>query len=262
MLKILVLGHKGMLGNAVRSYLTKTNKYDVLITDKRYGDPDFETGLKAINPDVIINCIGAIPQRKPAVEEYKRINIDLPIFLESLRKKVVHPTTDCEFSGSIPVDKRYSKTDNRDAADDYGKSKATISRMIEDSFRNTKMIRTSIIGHELASHVSLLDWFLNSEGKVSGYTNHYWNGITTLEWAKLCESLIDDWDNYPVLNQYGTSKNKTKFELLQDFSRVYGKDLTIAPYETDVTVNKCLESDKELPALVEQLAELKTFYGK
>jgi dTDP-4-dehydrorhamnose reductase len=261
-MKILVLGHKGMLGNAVQSYLSTTGKYEVLTTEARYGEPDFGTAIHALNPDAIVNCIGLIPQKKPRPEEYASVNIDLPVFLETLGKKIVHPTTDCEFLGDIPSDRMYTKADIRDANDPYGLSKAIISKRIEEDFSNTKMLRVSIIGHELASHNSLLDWFLNSEGKVNGYTTHYWNGITTLEWSKLCEELIDNWDTYPTLNQYGTDKIASKCDLLTIMRDVYGKDVEISPFTTETAVNKCLASDKPIPSIHEQLIELKKFYRK
>ena len=61
---------------------------------------------------------------------------------------MIHPSTDCEFSGNIPATRKYTKKDVRDAIDDYGKSKAEISKRIENGFKNTKIIRTSIVGHE------------------------------------------------------------------------------------------------------------------
>lgn len=259
---VLVLGHKGMLGNAVHRYLSETGKYNAMSTDGRFGDASFTKTVKATGAEFIINCIGIIPQKKPTADDYRKINIELPIFLEALGKKVVHPSTDCEFAGSIPLYAKYNKDHERDAEDEYGKSKADISKLIETSFKNTKIIRTSIIGHELSTHVALLDWFLQAEGSVKGYTNHYWNGITTLQWAKLCEEMIDNWDSYPTLNQYGTDKVASKYELLKMFQKVYGKGIAIDPFEPSHMVNKCLESDKQLPDLVAQLTELKSFYKK
>ena len=263
MKKVLILGHKGMLGNAISKYLaTKPDELTLLTTDKRYGNEDFKVELSSTDADFIINCIGLIPQRKPTDEEYKSLNTDLPLFLETLDRKIIHPSTDCEFSGKIPITQKYTKKDVRDAEDAYGKSKADSSYLIETTCKNIKIMRTSIVGHELNSHIALLDWFLNSEGEVRGYTNHYWNGITTLQWSKLCVELMNDWDSYPVLNQYGTLENKSKYEVLCIAKDVYGKEITITPFETLEALNKCVESDKVLPDLVDQLRELKEFYSK
>lgn len=262
MKKILILGHKGMLGNAVYKFFSTQDEYTLLTTENRWGDNAFNKELRGSNAEVIINCIGIIPQKKHDVALYTTINVELPIFLESLNKNVVHPSTDCEFSGNVASTYKYRKDDVRDAADDYGKSKAEISKRIESGFKNTKIIRTSIIGHEEKTHLSLLDWFLNSVDKVNGYTNHYWNGITTLEWAKQCENLINNWDNSPVLNQYGTKDIRSKYDLLNDIKNVYAKKIEITPFESPTAVNKCLESDKEIASITEQLKELREFYKK
>ncbi|MFA6608778.1 MAG: sugar nucleotide-binding protein [Candidatus Paceibacterota bacterium] len=261
--KILILGHKGMLGNAVHKYFSKSpQSYEIITLNSRFGDDLFIEEIKNKAPDYIINCIGIIPQKNRDPKLYEKINIELPIILEGLNIKTIHPSTDCEFSGNIDNTKKYSKSDIRDATDDYGKSKAVISEKIENSFKNTKIVRTSIIGHEENSHLSLLDWFLNSSNEVNGYTNHYWNGITTLEWAKLCEQLIDNWDEYHTLNQYGTKEIRSKYDLLNDIKFVYNKDINIKEFAAPQSVNKCLESDKEIPTIIEQLKELKEFYNK
>jgi len=53
-------------------------------------------------------------------------------------------------------------------------------------------LRASIIGPEPKAHVSLLDWFLGQkkDAAVNGFTNHQWNGVTTLHFARLCHGII------------------------------------------------------------------------
>lgn len=263
MQKVLILGHRGMLGNAVYSYLdTKKEDFVLLTTSERWDTEEFKKTLQNTEAEVIINCAGLIPQKKPTEADYKKVNIDLPVFLELLDKKIIHPSTDCEFTGSISTDKKYSKNDIRDAVDVYGKSKADISMLIENSFVNTKIIRTSIIGHEGATHLSLLDWFLNEEGEVNGFTDRYWNGITTLQWAKQCERVIKDWNSFPPLNQYGTAEIASKYTLLTIMRDVYTKDIEINEVLSPKSENKCLESDEVLPDIKTQLQELKEFYNK
>lgn len=264
MYNLLILGHKGMLGNAVFKYFSSKNRlFNISVTDLRWPSDDFKKFLLNSNFDFIINCIGAIPQKKNNEDyfSYYSINIELPIFLGSISSKIIHPSTDCEFSGDLPVNKKYDKDFSRDASDEYGKSKALISKKIEEKIENTKIIRTSIIGHELGSKNSLLEWVLSSEGTVNGYTNHYWNGVTTLEWSYLCESLITNWDCMPKLNQYGTRDVKNKFELLKDICDVYNKKITIIPFEDKRTLNRCLVSDKDIKSIKDQLLELKSFYN-
>lgn len=251
-----------MLGRAVAQYFSTIPQYTVLTLTTRWGESGFKESILKHSPDFIINCIGKIPQKQPtAIQDYESINIALPRLLDTLGIPVVHPSTDCEFKGNIAPGKAYAKTDMRDADDAYGMSKATISKELEETGKNTKIIRTSIIGHEESTSVALLDWFLSQSGSVRGYTNHYWNGLTTLEWAKQCQTLIENWDTHPKLNQLGTEKHYSKFEIVSLAKEIYEKDIEIVPFETEVTINKCLLSDKTVPELKEQLAELKSFFA-
>jgi len=265
MIRILVLGHTGMLGNTVVRYFSALpGQYRVDTINDRWDTDAFKHKVKNAGANFIINCIGAIPQKhakEPSL--YQKLNIDLPIFLESIGIPVIHPSTDCEFSGQLPIGERYRKEDLRDAEDAYGKSKAMISEMIERKFMNTKIMRVSIIGHETSgTSVSLLEWVLASSGSVKGYTDHYWNGMTTLEWSKQCARLIDHWGSMPVLNQYGTKQVENKYELVQLIAEVYRHDLIVEPYDTKQNVNKCLESDIEIPSIRTQLEELRRFYKR
>lgn len=262
-MKVLVLGHRGMLGRSVYSYLKTLPGFEVLTLDSRWGDNEFKKDICSCNPDYIINAIGKIPQKQPATaDQYSSINIELPRFLETLGIKTILPSTDCEFSGQLIPGQAYTKEDKRDATDPYGKSKADISSEIQQSSINTKIIRTSIVGHEENTALSLVDWFLSQTDSVRGYTNHYWNGITTLEWAKQCQLIIEDWDSHPILNQLGTEIHYSKFEIISLVKKIYNKDIEIIPFETELSVNKCLVSDKHLPELSSQIIELKTFFQK
>lgn len=262
MKKVLILGHRGMLGNAVCRYFNSLHKYNIYTLNSRFGEDLFIKEIQEINPDFIVNCIGKIPQRVSDTQEYSKVNKDLPLFLDTLGINIVHPTTDCEFSGDIVEGLMYGKQDIRDAVDEYGKSKADVSKFLEKNSKNTKIIRTSIIGHEQNTHVSLLDWFLNQNTEVRGYENHMWNGVTTLEWAKFCEKIVSDWSIFSVLNQIGTSVGVSKYELLQVIKEVYKHDIEIKPFSTEISVNKCLKSDVDIKTIRDQLVELKEFYNK
>jgi len=262
MIRLLLLGHHGMLGHTVYDYFTaKPDTYTVTVTEERWDIAYFRATLKNSIADFVINCIGKIPQKKPTDDTlYTALNFDLPVFLETTGKRIIHPSTDCEFSGTLLPGSAYTKNSPRDATDAYGHSKALISKKIEDEFTNTKIIRTSIIGHEYHTNLSLLDWFLSQSGSVHGYTNHYWNGVTTLEWTKQCARLMEYWVDRPTLNQFGTEHYYSKYDVLNIIKNVYKKDTVIEPFETEQTVNKCLISDSKIPSLEEQLAELRIFF--
>lgn len=266
-MKILILGHNGMLGNINHKYFKE--KYDVEVLNGLIWDTEeFKNKVMESDADFVINCIGAIPQKKglhnkEIKEYYKSLNFDLPIFLESTNKKIIHPSTDCIFSGSLEYPKMYGKNDIIDAYDDYGISKGLIDNKINSEFHNTKIIRTSIIGHEINSKASLLDWFLSNDDDIelNGHYNYWWNGVTTLQWCKIAENIILNWDTTPTLTQVG-SNPINKYELLKLFKKIYGKPNKVVKFNMDTPLNKMLVSDFELPTIETQIIELKKIYNK
>jgi len=233
--KILVLGHKGLLGNMVTSYFKK--KYDVITTDLRWGDVKFNDFIMKSDTDCIINCIGKIPQRKCDIKQYDIVNYKLPVWLDTLGINIIHPDTD----------------ENGD--DLYSISKIKFRKHEKV---NTKVIRTSIIGPELNGNYSFLEWFLNSDGEVNGYLNQMWNGNTTLEWSKWCEKIINDWDYWDSTTTLSNSKCMSKYEILEIFKEVYEKNIIINPMKAQIEKNNCLDGLKTTD-LKQQLFELKNY---
>lgn len=263
-MKILVLGHTGMLGNAVYKYFQSNNiEIETIPFEYRWDSNEYKEKILKSKAEFVINCVGAIPQRKPSDDYYELLNVELPIFLETTGKKILHPSTDCIFSGKLGYPNKYNKTDKPDAYDLYGKSKAKIDNFIQNNFLNTKMIRTSIFGHELFGHVSLLDWFLSTDDNevINGYSNYYWNGISTLQWAKEADKMIANWGEMPTLVQLG-SEGMAKSEFLRLIAKIYDKPNQINDFKMVVDTNKILESDWEMLSLDQQLNELREFYNK
>lgn len=257
-MKILVLGHKGMLGHMVVKYLTINNVL-VETTECRWETDEFKKFIINSDCDFLINCIGAIPQKKLNWEIYKNVNIELPLFLsDTFKGNIIHTTTDSEFSGNLKLGKLYKKYDTKDSMDDYGISKSHASFILNYK-NNVKQIRSSIIGPELNYKVSLMEWLFKQETNINGYVNHYWNGITTLEWSKQCFLLIKNWNNYDNVVQLGTN-TISKFELLKLINKIYCLNKKISPIENTNFCNRCLESDFEILSLDEQLLNLKNFY--
>ena len=240
MVKVLVLGHTGMLGNCVYKYFSSFKNIETFNLVGRWPDDHFLTDIVNIDVDYVINCIGAIPQRTKEFD----INYELPIWLDkNLECRVIHPGTDCEM-------------DN----DHYGVSKVNASDYIKIDGKRTKIIKTSIIGHELDNANSLLDWFLTSESVVSGYTNAMWNGNTTLEWAKTCLDFINNWDSYEIENII-QSKCISKYDLLSEIHDIYGGNVIRVDKDDRPMSNKCLTGGIQKNPIGIQLKELKEFYG-
>tara|TARA_R100000664_G_C2756420_1_gene144287 strand:+ start:1363 stop:2088 length:726 start_codon:yes stop_codon:yes gene_type:complete len=237
-MKILVLGHNGMLGHMVHKYLS-TKDCELVTTDLRWPSDEFKNFVIDFDGDFVVNCIGAIHQR---TSEFS-VNTDLPIWLDVLNKdfKIIHPGTDCEIDD-----------------DDYGNSKREAAEYLLEKGRDTKIIKTSIVGTEVNTKASLLEWFLDvKEKNINGYSEYYWNGNTTLQWAKICYRLLSDWNGFEKLN-IPMTECISKYELLKIMKNVFEKDIIINK-NSDIKVNKCLVGNIEVPKIEEQLIELKEF---
>jgi dTDP-4-dehydrorhamnose reductase len=230
-MRVFVLGHRGMLGHMVVKYL-KSKGVDIAITNKRF--PGWNPRMFA-RADYIINCIGAIPQR---TNDFK-INYELPEWLCTIDRKVIHPGTNCE------------------ANNEYSLSKVRAENYIIENGNKTKILKTSIIGPELNTKNSLLEWFLSQGGEVFGHTKAMWNGNTTLEWAKQCLHLIENWESYKILTIL-EGECISKYDMLNMIKEVFGKTIEILPKEFGK--NELLNGDIITSSFRQQLKELKEFY--
>lgn len=251
------MGINGMLGSMLFNYFNKQENYEVFGTF--FGANPFpdnenlthfdasgqvEEQIKNIacrfQPGYIINCIGIIkPWCKdddPAgVKNAIVVNALFPHFLAEAcaqycpGTRILTIATDCVYSGSKG---NYTENDPHDPLDVYGKTKS----LGEVRLPNFLNIRTSIIGPELTGKKSLLEWFLsNPDGStVQGFTHHFWNGVTTLQFAQLCdrimsENLFDTWRKINHVVHWVENEPVNKYELLLIFNEVFERNINIVP---------------------------------
>lgn len=277
-MRIAVLGHKGMLGHVCKRYFSETG-HEVITIDKRYemSCPDkFFDVIKSKRPEAIINCIGLIKQKSDDPLRLLLMNSVFPLQL-SIRFSdtiIIHPSTDCVFSGNKG---KYFVDAIPDPTDIYGISKA-LGEIIQ-KYPFTWILRCSIIGPELtdntnvdvANGIGLLEWFLSkvknkkNDEIIYGYVNHKWNGITTLEWAKCASELLTIVKNervYSKIIQPGTSRIYSKSEILHIIAEVWKKDAQIVNKEAATCVDRSLVHMWERKPLLGQLHELYDWYYK
>lgn len=262
MKKILVLGASGMLGHKVFEVLntykdfdvygtvTSLNSFDGLLPDcfktriieGVYADKieTFETVIREKKPDVVINCIGIIKQNKNSKDCVASLLIN-SLFphlaadvCERNNARFITVATDCVFDGSKGD---YHDDDLPTCHDVYGMTK--FLGEVKDK-TNSLTLRTSIIGHELNSNISLLDWFLSQENDISGYTKAIFSGFTTLEFAKLLAEKIIPNDGFCGLYQVSVNPI-SKYSLLKLVSDIYKKKININPNDS-VKIDRSLNS--------------------
>ena len=254
---IVLLGSTGMIGSAVARHLTQ--KFDKIIEVNRSGLPvirsntifkfDIENQDTQVLCEVIpenallINLTGVI-RHKISDEQTKKsskiVNSEFPKVLsksfDGQDIRILQIATDCVFSG---IRGNYSEHSIPDPIDEYGLSKAE-GEMLE---QNLLTLRVSVIGKELRNHVELMDWVLTKpkNDKVIGYTNHFWNGITSLHFAKLVCGIVEN--NLEVYGTYHVvPRDKvSKFELVNKIAAAAGRnDLKIEPQLATSAVDRTL----------------------
>lgn len=226
--------------------------------------------MSAFRPEYVVNCVGVIKQRSEAVAPIPSITINslLPHKLARMAARwggrVIHFSTDCVFSGKRGG---YLEGDLSDAEDLYGKTKF----LGEVAVPNALTLRTSIIGRELSERRSLLEWFLAQNHKtIRGYRRVIYSGVTTNHIAGLVASIIREHAGLNGLYQVA-SEPISKYDLLCLLREAYRLDVEIEPDDAE-TSDRSMRGDSlraaiaykcpPWPALVRQLAEDKTPYGK
>ncbi len=270
-MKVLILGANGMLGHMVANYF-KTLSFDVTYTVNSF-TPDFlprnrclsfnavtDDPAKLPQADYIINCIGMIKQKADVPPHlYYAVNGTFPHKLAKAKLgKVIHITTDCVYSGAQG---EYVESAPHDAEDDYGKSKSA------GESTEVMCLRTSIIGPELKTKYGLLEFVRHAPPPLRGFTNHWWNGITTKQFAVVCEQIIttDAWA--PGLSHLFSPRDVSKYELVKAISDVYGLGKEVVAHQPPVAINRTLRTERRLcqklkiPDIVEQLHALRGASG-
>lgn len=184
--------------------------------------------------DIVVNCIGWIPQKasgdeKSDAQNAEFANVAVPRALERSSSKlgfqVIQIATDCVFTGK---ESNRVESTPRYASDMYGLTKIRG----EDASPSAMSVRTSIVGLSESNGRSLLDWLVSHPigSLVSGYTDHLWNGVTTLAFSRLVLGVARERAFESGKFHWVPSDYMSKFDLLMTAARLAGrKDLNITP---------------------------------
>jgi len=262
-MKILILGANGILGHSLFLYL-KTNVHNIELLGlcgkkientnfkKEYSSSlvqidllDFknlENIIKYFKPNFVINCSvkKQFSNSDDKIVNSIYINSILPHNIAYLSVsnnfKFIQISTDSVFGN-------FGKNKNEDSElilqDLYSASKA-LGEPIKPS---TIVLRTSLIGHSLTGETGLLDWVLRqNQNTISGFDNHIYAGITSLELSKIiCLIILDNKFNSGTYHISG--KSISKYELIKLIIEIYNLNVNLIK-DTSVTVDRSLSSDK------------------
>jgi dTDP-4-dehydrorhamnose reductase len=256
--KVFVLGHRGMLGHVVARYLAQRG-HEVSSSDLRYTGAPRDPLVEAVRGSGcawIVNALGAIHQKAPSPAQLYLANARFPVHLAARMapgQRLLHASTDCVFSGRRGG---YRVGDERDAEDPYGFSKLLGEAAAEAP--RCIALRTSVIGP--GSPHGLMGWFLDQREPVQGFRNHRWNGMTSLEWAKLCAELLEGRTQpQRAIVHAGSVQALSKYELLKLIAASWPGCAEVRPVDAPQRVDRTLELDLLRAPLAEQLRELRAW---
>jgi dTDP-4-dehydrorhamnose reductase len=261
-MKVLILGATGMLGNTALRLFNGSRHCETWGTARAASVCQlFEPGVRErvvcgvdiedidgvtrvllqVRPEVVINCVGLVKQHTLANDFAAaiRINALLPHRLAKLcqlaEARLIHISTDCVFAGTRGT---YREFDSADAQDLYGRSKL----LGEVDYPNALTLRTSIIGHELASGYGLIGWFLAQSGPIRGFTRAIFSGLPAVELSRVIRDYV-----LPRVELHGlyhvSAAPISKYELLRLVAQVYGKAIEIVPADEPV-IDRSLDSSR------------------
>ncbi|MCY9835626.1 dTDP-4-dehydrorhamnose reductase family protein [Aeromonas media] len=261
-MNVLILGATGMLGYSLFSNLADYHQLNVTGTVRSLSGKacffdklqapllknidvtditSIEYAIQQAKPDAVVNCIGLIKQHDIAKQHVAAIEINalLPHQLATLcdqyRARLIHFSTDCVFDGLKGL---YQESDLPTATDLYGKSKC----LGEVNYGRHLTLRTSIIGHELNSAVSLVDWFLSQHGEMNGFSKAIFSGLPTCYIAKiLAEKILTDTS---LNGLYHLSVEPIdKLSLISLVAEIYGKSIIINESQ-QLVIDRSLDSSR------------------
>ena len=259
-MRLLILGGSGMLGHqllkhfqnrydvrvTLRQSMDAYNKHHLFNTKNSYFDIDVRRDADLLSvfsdykPHVVMNAVGMVKQREQGKEAMASLEINallphrLISFCKALKMRLIHISTDCVFSGRKG---QYVENDCSDAEDIYGRTKYLGE--VNTPFSIT--LRTSLIGLELSRQGSLIEWFMNQQGKIKGFQRAIYTGLTTCEMSRVIEKIIF---HHPVLSGiwHVASHSINKYNLLTLLAKLLDRQ------DIDIEIDDQFFCDRSLKA--------------
>ena len=256
MTRVLILGSTGMLGSAVENVLRESG-VDVITASRtqgvRFDAEDLDSAeviaTAGLSPDdYVVNCVGLTKAR---IDESSRTSRDLAVKLniefpsnfaaaaEQSSVKVIQVATDCVFSGAGG---NYSEASGHDALDVYGKTKS----LGEVPSENVMHLRCSLVGPEIGRSSLFFEWVRNQPqgAKISGYTNHIWNGLSSRAFGKVVTGIIRQ-DLFSAGVQHLVPANQvTKDALVRMELAALGRnDVSVLSMAAEIAVDRTLRTE-------------------
>jgi dTDP-4-dehydrorhamnose reductase len=257
-MRVLVLGASGMLGSSVNQLFSADERFKTYSTSRTgrltthkfdLDEQDANDLIVEIRPDLVINCIGVIPQNQinflDSLRKMFQVNTlfarNLSRLAEVKSFQLIQPCTNAVYYGKRGS---YLENDLKIPRSIYGLTKLLGERNTQQQLN----LRCSIIGPEIAtSGKSLYSWLANQEysATVEGFTNHLWNGITTNIFSHMCLYLAEPKNFISGNINIVPADFVSKYELLLMIRRFSNReDIHIKPSIASKNSNLTLDTDQ------------------
>lgn len=259
-MSVLLLGSTSMIGHQMMSHFDEVG-IEVTGTTRREDSTDSKTVKFNVIEDsiatlldafptttVIVNNIGVIKSNIVDGDSESEINAirvnslfphELVATASERGIQVVQIATDCVYSGQLG---EYNESSKHDAWDVYGKTKS----LGEVNAPNMTLLRCSVIGREQGRSSNLIEWVLSQpeNAQLSGYTNHLWNGLSTLAFSQICAGIIKNKNFVPGVHHVVPTEVVSKQQLVEGIARAFGReDISVSPVETPISVDRTLSTE-------------------
>jgi dTDP-4-dehydrorhamnose reductase len=258
-MKVLILGGDGMFGHVLFRELRQA--HEARVTLRRplaayggaFAESDAFGGVEVrgservveliaqFRPTAVVNAIGIVKQRPEAEEAVESIEVNallphrLAAACRAARARLITLSTDCVFSGA---EGGYRETDTPSPVDLYGHTKLLGEVVGEGALT----LRTSMIGLGLSRKVGLVDWFLAQQGRVRGYRNAIFSGLTTRALARVIRLLLEKHPGASGLYHVSAAPI-SKYDLLVALRERLSRSIEIVPAD-EPRIDRSLDSGK------------------
>lgn len=258
-MRVLIFGANGMLGHklyqrlserfdvfgTIRSEFVAVERFQIFSSESIIENVEvddisrIERAIDIAMPDCVVNAIGVIKQAPEMADPLATLTVNsvFPVRLQMLAERhgfgLITISTDCIFAGRKG---NYSEADIPDATDLYGVSKF----LGEVGGENALTVRTSLIGRELGTSQSIVEWFIgNRGGRVKGFPRAIYSGFPTVVFADVIADLVE---NHRELNGVWniTSEPISKLDLLVLLNRYFDANVEITP-DDSVVIDRSLD---------------------
>lgn len=246
MKRIVITGASGQLGLAIHSLIKDCPQYELYRTDTTAQaeagisalditeENEVSDHLKAIRPDIIINCaaLTAVDLCESKQEKAYRINALGPKYLakaaEEIGAKLVHISTDYVFDGQAT--EPYTEEALPNPTSVYGSTKQSGDNFVQEHCSRYFILRTAWVYGEGKNFVKTMLRLADGGNKIRVVADQFGSPTSALELARVIILLMET-ESYGIY--HATCEGSTSwYEFAVTIFKELGREVEIEPIPT------------------------------